>query len=567
LPLFTGLLVDRVLPRPAVDVMTILGIGIAAFLLAQLVAGYLRAVLLVHLQARLDAQLMLGLFERVLSLPLLFFQQRTSGDLLMRLGSSTSIREMLTNQTLASVLDGGLVLGYLAILLVWDPCYGLVVVGIGALQVALMLGTSRRLQGLVGSELAAQAQTQSYLIEALKGIAALKASGAEQRAFDRWARLYARQLRVSVQRSHLAGVVDTVTTTLRTFSPLILLWIGVQRVLDGGLSLGTMLALNALAASFLAPLASIVSSGQQLQLAGAHLDRLADVLEAEPEQDSRSVRPAPRLTGRIELKQVSFRYGPSAPFVLRDVSLKIEPGQKVALVGRSGSGKSTLAMLLLGLYLPTNGEILYDGVPLQTLDLRTLRSQLGVVLQDPLLFSASIRQNVAFNDSSLPLDQVEQAARLAAIHDEIARMGMGYETLLAEGGAGLSGGQRQRLSIARALAHQPAILLLDEATSHLDVVTERVLDQQLSNLRSTRIVIAHRLSTVQNADLIVVVADGAVVEQGTHQGLLALGGHYAALLSGQLGPARSGQRRRLACETAEAHCSPAVVRAATTSPA
>jgi ABC-type bacteriocin/lantibiotic exporter with double-glycine peptidase domain len=181
------------------------------------------------------------------------------------------------------------------------------------------------------------------------------------------------------------------------------------------------------------------------------------------------------------------------------------------------------------------------------------------VLQDPQLFSASIRENVAFGDDSLPLDQVEQAARLAAIHDEIARLGMGYETLLAEGGAGLSGGQRQRLSIARALAHQPAILLLDEATSHLDVVTERVLDQQLSDLRSTRIVIAHRLSTVRNADLIVVVADGAVVEQGTHRELLALGGHYAALLSGQLGPDRSGQRRGLACEAAETNCSPAVV--------
>jgi len=476
----------------------------------------------------------------------------------MRLGSSTNIREMLTNQTLSSILDGGLVLGYLAILLVWHPSFGLLALVIGALQVAPMLGTSRRLQGLIGSELSAQAQSQSYLVEALKGIAALKASGAEQPVLDRWSRLFVRQLNVSVQRSHVAGTVDTVTTTLRTFSPLILLWIGVLQVLDGEMSLGTMLAVNALAASFLAPLASLMSSGQQLQLACAHLDRLADVLEAAPEQDGRTVRPAPRLKGRIELKQVSFRYGPRAPLVLRDVSLVIEPGQKVALVGRTGSGKSTLSMLLLGLYEPTDGEILYDGVPMQSLDVRTLRSQLGVVLQESFLFSGSIRENIAFNDPSMSLDQVVQAARLAAIHDEIARMGMGYETMLAEGGAGLSGGQRQRLSIARALSHQPAILLLDEATSHLDVVTEQLLDRQLDDLRCTRIVIAHRLSTIRNADLIVVVDEGAIVERGTHRELLALGGHYAALLSGQLDTGRSGELGAFQHETADFDRSPAV---------
>ncbi len=324
-------------------------------------------------------------------------------------------------------------------------------------------------------------------------------------------------------------------TALRTFSPLILLWVGASRVLDGSMSLGTMLALNVLAISFLTPLSSLVSNGQQLQLVGAYFDRLTDVLEAEPEQDLQVVRHAPELSGRIELKHVSFRYDLDAPIVLRDISFTIEPGQKIALVGRTASGKSTLARLLLGLYTPTEGEILYDGIPLGGLNYRTLRSQLGVVLQESFLFSGSIRQNIAFNDPGLSLEQVREAARLAAIHREILRMPMGYETEVAEGGNGLSGGQRQRLSIARALAHKPTILLLDEATSHLDVVTEGLVDQNLSSLSCTRIVIAHRLSTIRNADLILVLDEGVVVERGSHGELLARGGHYSALVQSQMG--------------------------------
>ncbi|MDY6876290.1 MAG: peptidase domain-containing ABC transporter [Chloroflexota bacterium] len=534
LPVFTKVLVDQVLPFRIDSVMVILGIGMVILVLAQTVTSYLRSALLIYLQGRLDSHMMLGFFEHLLTLPFRFFQERTSGDLLMRLGSNAMIREMLTSRTMSTILDGTLVLVYLSILLVQNTFFGALALGIGLLQVAILLGTTRRVHNLTEHSLSAQAESQSYLVEALTGIATLKVSGAEDRALDHWSNLFFRQLNVSLQQSQLTAVIGTATMTLRTLSPLILLWVGTLRVLDGTMSLGTMLALNALATSVLTPLASLVSSGQQLQLVGAHLERISDVMEAEPEQDARLVQDAPQLTGRIEVKRVSFRYAPDAPLVLRDVSVSIEPGQKVALVGRTGAGKTTLGMLLLGLYTPTEGETLYDGVPLQRLNYRTLRRQFGVVLQAPFLFSGSIRQNITFNDAGLSLEQVIEAARLAAIHEEILQMPMGYETMIAEGGSALSGGQRQRLALARALAHDPAVLLLDEATSDLDAMTEQLVDQNLSQLSSTRIVIAHRLSTVRNADLILVLDEGMIVERGSHKELLARGGYYADLVHSQL---------------------------------
>lgn len=534
LPVFTKILVDRILPLQIADVMPILGVGMAIAVLSQMVIHYLRAALLIYLQARTDTRLMLNFFEHLLTLPFRFFEQRTTGDLLMRLGSNTTIRETLTSQTLSVILDGAFVLGYLVILLVENSFFGITVLIAGGLQVLVLLGTTSRMHDLMQQDLWAQAESQSYLVEALTGIETLKAFGSEDRALDRWSNLFFNQLNVSLQRNHLTAVIDTVMLALRTFSPLMLLWVGALQVLNGTMSLGTMLALNAIASAFLLPLASLVTNGQRLQLVSAHLERLVDVLEAEPEQDLLLVKAAPKLSGRIELKQVSFRFDPNAPWVLRNVSLAVEPGQKIALVGRSGSGKSTLAKLLLGLYLPTEGEILYDGIPLQALNWRTLRRQFGVVLQEASIFSSSIRQNIALNQPSLSLDRIVRAAKLAAIHDDIVQLPMGYGTRVAEGGSGLSGGQRQRLAIARALAHQPAILLLDEATSHLDVVTEGLVEQNLSRLSCTRIAIAHRLSTVRNADLILVLDAGTIVERGSHEELLARQGYYAAIVRSQL---------------------------------
>jgi ATP-binding cassette, subfamily B, bacterial len=530
LPIFTKVLIDQVLPLQITEVMPILAMGMVILVMAQGVTSYLRAALLIYLQSRVDARMMLGFFDHLLTLPFRFFEQRTTGDLLMRLGSNATIREMLTSQTLSMILDGAFVIGYLVLLLQQNPIFGIIVLMVGLLQIGLLLGTTYQVHDLAKRDLFAQADSQSYLVEALSGILTLKACGCEDRAFDHWSNLFFKQLHVSLQRNHLNAGIDTAMLALRTFSPLVLLWVGALLVLNGSITLGTMLALNAIAAAFLMPLTSLVSNGQRLQLVGAHLERLTDVLEAEPEQNVQAVRVAPSLKGWIELHQVSFRYDPNAPTILHNLSLTIEPGQKVALVGRSGSGKSTLAKLLLGLYQPTAGKILFDGIPLQDLNCRTLRNQFGVVLQEPFLFSGSIRQNITLNNPSLSLEQVIQAAKLAVIHDDIMQLPMGYETRIAEGGSGLSGGQRQRLAIARALAHQPAILLMDEATSHLDVITEDLVEQNVSQLACTRIVIAHRLSTIRNANQILVIEQGTIIERGSHEQLLSQQGHYTSLI-------------------------------------
>ena len=534
IPLLTAVAVDQIIPFRLQGALTLLAAGLFILLLAQLVTTLLRASVLLYLQTKVDAQMMLGFFEQLLTLPLRFFQQRSTGDILARLSSNTFIRDTISNQLVSTVLDGSFVLVYLLILLLTLPIFGMLTLVIGLLQVILLLTTNRLIRDLAKRELVANGKSQGYAAEALAGIATLKSAGAEQRALQRWSNLFFDQMNASVRRNYISSLVNTAMSTLRTFSPLVLLVVGIELVLGGMLSVGTMLALNALAVAFLTPLASLVNSGQQLQLVHSHLERIADVMGAEAEQDVQAVRQPPRLSGHIRLDQVSFQYDPHSPPVLQDISVNIAPGQKVAIVGRSGSGKSTLGNLLLGLYLPTKGDILYDGLPLSTLNYQAVRAQFGVVAQGSTVFNGSIRENIALNDPSMDMDRVIKAAKMAAIHEDILHMPMEYETFVSEGGSALSGGQRQRLALARALATTPVILLLDEATSALDVVTEQAIEQNLRKLPCTQIIIAHRLSTIRNADLILVLDQGAIVERGTHQELLRREGYYARLIQSQL---------------------------------
>lgn len=539
LPLCTGLLVDRVVPREDYHLLMVLSVGLAMIVGFNFLAGLIRAHLMLHLRTQLDAKITLEFLEHLIDLPYAFFQRRSAGDLMMRLNSNTMIRETLTSTALTGLLDGALATLYLILLFLAQLELGLLVLVLALLRVGLFLLSRRRYGDLMSEALQTQAQSRNYQVQMLAGIETLKAMGAERRAVEQWSNLFVDELNVSLARGRLSALVDTLLAALGTASPLIILVYGGTLVLGGELTLGTMLAVSALATGFLTPITSLVSTAIQLQLMGSYIERINDVMETPKEQQRTEVSQAAPLQGRITLDRVSFSYSATAPTVVREVSVDIEPGSFVALVGSSGAGKSTLAKLLLGLYQPTAGQIFFDGIELGSLDLRSVRNQLGIVTQQPYLFGTSVRANIALTDPGLAMPRIVQAAKLAHIHDDVMAMPMAYDTLIADGGASLSGGQRQRIALARALVQRPAILLLDEATSNLDSVTERDIQLELANLRCTRIVIAHRLSTILEADVILVMEQGRVIERGTHHQLLANPGVYRQLIAAQVQEERS----------------------------
>jgi ABC-type bacteriocin/lantibiotic exporter with double-glycine peptidase domain len=533
-PALTKVVVDQVIPFGLHNELLLLGLGMLILLVALLVTTLLRGLVLLYLQTRIDMRMMLRFFEHLLTLPVRFFQQRSSGDLLSRLESNQAVRDILSRQLISTLLDGSFVLVYFFILLSQSLIFSIVVLCIGLLQVLILLCTTQLMHRLSLRRLIAQGKVQGYATEALVGIPTLKAMGAEHLALERWSNLFFEEINTSIRQNTVVTLMTTALTTISASAPLALLWFGTEQVITATLPLGTMLALNALGIAFLTPLTALVTNAQNLQLITSHLECITDVMEAEPEQTSSTVQLPPQLRGNIRLKQVAFHYDTQAPLVLKDINLTICAGQKVAIVGRTGSGKSTLGHLLLGLYLPTQGEIYYDDLPLQTLNYQAVRSQFGVVIQNSSLFSGSIRENILLSNPTIGMAQVEQAARAAEIHEEIMAMSMKYETPVAENGTLLSGGQRQRLALARALVHTPVLLLLDEATSALDVSTERAIERNLHALACTQIIIAHRLSTVRNADIILVLDKGTIVEQGSHEELLQAQGYYARLIHDQL---------------------------------
>lgn len=529
-PLITRLIIDSVIPHSDYHLLTLVAIGTVALLVFQAWTSVLRSYLALYLRTRLAARMALGFLDHLLSLPYQFFQRRSGGDLLTRMGSNANVREILTGALVSAFLDGSLAISYLVLLLYISAPIALLSLGFAVAQV-LMFAITRSIQNqLIAAGIETASKSQGYLMETLSGVETLKALGAEHRAVDRWSGLFTQELDVSMRRGRLDGILDALGSTLRVASSAVLLGFAAMEVMAGQLTLGEMMASTAVASGFLGPLNNLVTSATRLLLLKMHLERLQDVFETAPERD-RSAKGVGQLSGEIAVQDVRFKYGPISPLVVRGISLNIAPGEFLAVVGKSGSGKSTLVKLLVGLYDPTEGSVSYDGADLRQLDVTSVRKQVGVVTQDSQLFSGTIRDNLLLIDPNLPLEAAIRAARLAHLHDDIIAMPMGYETPLGDRGSSMSGGQRQRLALARALVGQPKILVLDEATSHLDTSTERAVQDSLNSLQCTRIVIAHRLSTIIRADRIVVLQEGQIVEVGSHAQLLSRNGVYSQLIA------------------------------------
>jgi ABC-type bacteriocin/lantibiotic exporter with double-glycine peptidase domain len=394
-----------------------------------------------------------------------------------------------------------------------------------------MLLSTRIIRNLSDKNLLIQTKTQSYLTESIYGICDVKVLGAEEKIFKTWFQLFKQHLKISQKQSFITSSLESLGIGIQFITPLFLLWVGINMVISREISLGELLAFNSLAASFIVPIVSMGTTYSQLLLLGSYMQRLQDVVETKSENSN--TEEIKDFKGYIEFKDVSFKYEYFGKNILSSIDLTIKPGERVAIVGASGSGKSSLAKLLLGLNLPTEGSLTYDGQDIKNLNLQSIRRRIGAVLQETRLFHGSILENIELLSEEKSLDNIIEIAKTADIHEDILKQPMGYYTMISEGGNNFSGGQRQRLLLARALMKKPKLLILDEATSALDNLSEARIQENLQKLNCTQIIIAHRLSTVINADRILVMHDGEIIESGTHEELLDKMGYYYSLYYGE----------------------------------
>jgi ABC-type bacteriocin/lantibiotic exporter with double-glycine peptidase domain len=533
-PIALSVVIGAVLPAGDLHLLTLVVVALAAVVAFRGLLSWERSRALVYLRFHLDRSLLDQLMRHVLRLPIVYFERHGAAQTLQRFESFRVLRDLVRNEGLRAALDIPTLLfaaGFVALL---DARLLLPVAIALTLHVAMLALALPRIRDLAAEELEASTGARGQLIEAIAGVATLRVCGEQDRAVSRWLPWFSRELRASVRQDAALLTILALLEALQLATLVTVIWWGAVRVLAGDTTLGVLMAASGAVGSLLLSVESLTGQLIAFARAGKRIEQVRDTFAEPPEQLREAMAPPGRLRGRIKLENVSFAYEGGGRKVVDDVSLEIEPGSKVALVGASGSGKSTLGKLLLGFYLPDSGRVLFDGKDLSGLDLAALRAQIGVVLQDNFLFAGTIRENLTINAPGSEMKPIIQAANRAAIHPDIAKLPMQYDTLVSEGGSSFSGGQRQRLALARALVHEPAVLLLDEATSALDNISQAAVESSLATLNCTRIVIAHRLSTVVDADKIVVMEAGRIVEHGSHHEMLARKGRYWELIQAQL---------------------------------
>lgn len=542
-PMIIQNVLDGVIVHQNVSLLHLLIAGLIITTLFSQFTATLRAYLANFMVRNMDFAMMSQFFRHTMSLPYAFFAKRKSGDVFARFQENHTIRAFLTESTVTTVLNLLMVFIYFTIMFLYNVRLTLVLIAFVIPIVALTVLVTPKVKNYAREVFATGTDANAMLMETLGGVETIKGMGIERAVRLKWEKKYAKSLEVQYRAQRFNMLVGLVSQLLNAATTVAILWVGATLVLDQQLSIGQLIAFNALMGSVLAPLMGLVGLWSLLNDAGVAMERLGDVLDMEPEQkpeDLASRVVLPELRGEVHLQGVYFRYGGNeTPYVLENINLDIQPGELVAIVGRSGSGKTTLAKLLVGFYPPTDGRITVDGYDMSAVDKEYYRARVGYVMQSNLLFSGTIAENIASGDENPDRRRIEEVARMADAHAFISKMPLGYEQVVGERGMGLSGGQIQRLCIARALYHDPRLLIFDEATSALDTQSEsNIIGNMQEILRGrTAVIIAHRLSTIMRADKIVVLYEGAVVEQGRHEELLERRGMYYQLVQKQLSAA------------------------------
>jgi subfamily B ATP-binding cassette protein HlyB/CyaB len=537
-PLFSQVVIDKVLVHKGWSTLDVLVFGLVVISVFEVLMTGLRAWVLAHTTNRIDVELGARLFRHLVGLPLGYFGVRRVGDSVARVRELETIRQFLTGQALTIGLD--VVFASIFVVVMWLYSWQLTVMVLAAMPLwALIVIVATPLwRRRLDEKFDRGAENQAFLVESVTGIETLKAMAIEPQMQRRWEDKLAAYVGASFNVSKLAIVASNAIDLVSKCLTAGVLWVGAGLVIDGKLTVGELVAVNMLLGRVTGPILRLAQVWQDFQQIRVSVNRLGDILNAPPEPAYTPNRATPpSIKGRIAFDHVHFRYQPDARDVLSDICLDIPAGQVLGVVGRSGSGKSTLTRLVQRLFVPTQGRVLIDGVDLSLVDTSWLRRQVGVVLQENLLFNRSVRENIALVDPAAPMEAVVRAAELAGAHEFILELPHAYDTLIDERGANLSGGQRQRIAIARALMADPRILIFDEATSALDAESEEIIQRNMQAIVQGRtvIVIAHRLSAVRIADRIVALDQGRLVEDGTHAELLARGGRYADLWRRQVG--------------------------------
>ncbi|TQI80114.1 HlyB family type I secretion system ABC transporter [Serratia fonticola] len=536
-PLFFQVVMDKVLVHRSFTTLDVIAVGLLIVSVFDVGLSLLRNYIFSHTTSRIDVELGAKLFRHLLRLPIAYFEARRVGDTVARIRELENIRNFLTGQALTSILDLLFSFVFIIVMLFYSGWLTLIVVvslPCYAIWSACITPVLRR---RLNEKFARGADNQSFLVESVGGMGTIKAMAVEPHMTRKWDNQLSAYVHAGFKVSRLANIGQHGVQLIQKLVTVSTLWLGAHLVIAGDLSVGQLIAFNMLAGQVAAPVIRLAQLWQDFQQVGISVERLGDVLNSKTENPA-SRAALPPIQGNIAFEDIVFRYRPDGPEILKHLTLTIRAGEIIGIVGRSGSGKSTLTKLLQRLYVPESGRVLVDGNDLSLADPAWLRRQIGVVLQENLLFNASIRDNIALTDPGMSLEKVIQAAKLAGAHDFIMELAEGYDNMVGEQGSNLSGGQRQRIAIARALVTNPRILIFDEATSALDYESERAIMKNMRTICQGRtvLIIAHRLSTVKGANRIIAMDKGQVVEVGHHDELIAKpGGYYAHLHSLQQG--------------------------------